>query len=174
MISTRTRYAGHVLFDLGLHPDRVRSLREIARDRRLPRRYVAILMRPLQKAGIVEAFPGPKGGFRLKRAPSEINTLELIDIMDRPINLAHCQKDPAKCQWQGRCVLASVWRRTSERIRAIFAEETLELALRDYRKNDAGQPGPKGNPKDSRRPRQSTPSEKIKNGNESGARKTGG
>ena len=99
-------------------------------------------MRPLRKAGIVEAFPGPKGGFRLGRPPAEINVLELIDIMDRPVDLAHCQKDPAKCPWKGRCALAPMWRRASERIRAIFAEETLDRVLRDYERSGGVIPAP--------------------------------
>ena len=132
MISSRSRYAAQILFDLAQHQGETRSLREISQDRRLPRGYVARLMRPLQKAGLVEAIQGPAGGFRLLRQPAAINYLEVVDAMDGRFHICQDHSDPAACPWNGACGLVALWDRTTDRIRAIMAEITLEDALDEY------------------------------------------
>jgi Rrf2 family protein len=47
--------------------------------------YIAKIFQSVSRAGIVEAVPGPSGGYRLARAPSEIPLLAVVEALDGPL-----------------------------------------------------------------------------------------
>jgi Rrf2 family protein len=44
--------------------------------------YLAKHLQALTNARIIESLPGPKGGYRLQRAPEEITMLEVVEAID--------------------------------------------------------------------------------------------
>ncbi|MBB1261911.1 RrF2 family transcriptional regulator [Streptomyces alkaliterrae] len=48
----------------------------------VPTAYLAKQLQALSRAGIVRSVPGPSGGYRLTRAPSEITVLEVVEAVD--------------------------------------------------------------------------------------------
>jgi len=56
---------------------------EICRRQQIPDRYLEQLLTSLRKAGILISVRGPRGGFRLARAPSKITVAEVIDCLER-------------------------------------------------------------------------------------------
>jgi Rrf2 family protein len=57
------------------------------------------ILQKLEKAGIVEAIGGIRGGYRLARAADDISVLEIIDAVEGRKSLFDCQ------EIRGRCVL---------------------------------------------------------------------
>jgi Rrf2 family protein len=58
------------------------KVRDIASERDLPVKFLELILIELKHARIVESVRGNKGGYRLRRAPSEIRLSEIIRIMD--------------------------------------------------------------------------------------------
>jgi Rrf2 family protein len=47
--------------------------------------YIAKILQNVARAGIVESVPGPSGGYRLARRPSEIPLREVVEVLDGPL-----------------------------------------------------------------------------------------
>ena len=61
------------------------KIRDIAIDSNLPEKFLELILLELKNARIVESVRGAKGGYRLRRAPSEIKLSEIIRLVDGPL-----------------------------------------------------------------------------------------
>ena len=57
-------------------------IREIAYDEGLPEKFLELILLELKNARLVDSARGSKGGYRLRRPPSEIYLAEIIRLMD--------------------------------------------------------------------------------------------
>src|SRR3981189_267441 len=60
-------------------------IRDIAYEENLPEKFLELILLELKNARIVESVRGAKGGYRLRRAPSEIRLSEIIRLVDGPL-----------------------------------------------------------------------------------------
>ncbi|HEX7894142.1 MAG TPA: Rrf2 family transcriptional regulator [Terriglobales bacterium] len=60
-------------------------IREIAYDEGLPEKFLELILLELKNARLVESTRGAKGGYRLRRPPSEIKLIDIIRLVDGPI-----------------------------------------------------------------------------------------
>ena len=60
-------------------------IRDIAYEAGLPEKFLELILLELKNARIVESVRGAKGGYRLRRAPSEIRLSEIIRLIDGPL-----------------------------------------------------------------------------------------
>jgi Rrf2 family protein len=61
------------------------KIRDIAMDSDLPEKFLELILLELKNARIVESVRGAKGGYRLRRAPTEIMLSEIIRLVDGPL-----------------------------------------------------------------------------------------
>jgi Rrf2 family protein len=60
-------------------------IRDIAYEEGLPEKFLELILLELKNARIVDSVRGAKGGYRLRRAPSEIRLSEIIRLIDGPL-----------------------------------------------------------------------------------------
>ena len=60
-------------------------IRDIAYEENLPEKFLELILLELKNARIVESVRGAKGGYRLRRPPSEIHLSEIIRLIDGPL-----------------------------------------------------------------------------------------
>lgn len=60
-------------------------IRDIAYEENLPEKFLELILLELKNARIVESVRGAKGGYQLRRAPSEIRLSEIIRLIDGPL-----------------------------------------------------------------------------------------
>src|SRR6266699_4588535 len=60
-------------------------IRDIAYEEELPEKFLELILLELKNARIVESVRGAKGGYQLRRAPSEIHLSEIIRLIDGPL-----------------------------------------------------------------------------------------
>jgi len=60
-------------------------IRDIAYEENLPEKFLELILLELKNARIVESVRGANGGYRLRRAPSEIRLSEIIRLIDGPL-----------------------------------------------------------------------------------------
>ncbi len=91
----------------------------------VPEAYLAKHLQALSRAGVVESVPGPRGGYRLGRAPDELTVLDVVEAVDGEEPAFRCteirQRGPAAqapSAYRRRCGIHSVmlradaaWRR---------------------------------------------------------------
>ena len=58
---------------------------DIAYEENLPEKFLELILLELKNARIVESVRGAKGGYQLRRAPSEIRLSEIIRLIDGPL-----------------------------------------------------------------------------------------
>ena len=93
------------------------SLREIAKVRKLPFKYLEQLAMPLREAGLIEAKEGRGGGYFLERSPGKISVAEIVEILEGPVEVGGC----AGCPSAGMCGQKDVWSEVGDKVR-----ETIE------------------------------------------------
>ena len=57
-------------------------IRDIAYDEGLPEKFLELILLEMKNARMVESVRGAKGGYRLRRPPTEIYLAEIIRLMD--------------------------------------------------------------------------------------------
>ncbi|WP_344578848.1 Rrf2 family transcriptional regulator [Nonomuraea roseoviolacea] len=58
----------------------------------LPAAYLNKQLQALARAGIVTSVSGPRGGFRLARAPEEVTVLDVVTAIEGPQEAFRCQE----------------------------------------------------------------------------------
>jgi Rrf2 family protein len=67
------------------HQEGAIRIRDIAYEENLPEKFLELILLELKNARLVESIRGAKGGYRLRRAPSEIRLSEIIRLIDGPL-----------------------------------------------------------------------------------------
>ena len=89
-------YALHSMLVLAARSEPV-SVRDLARFQDLPERFLAKLFTRLEKAGLVEATEGVRGGFALARAPARISVRDVLEAVDSNRTLFECAEIRRHC-----------------------------------------------------------------------------
>jgi len=112
------------------------ELKEIAKKENISLKYLEQVIIPLRSAGLVKSVRGSKGGYSLAKSPSEIRLNDLVEILEGPINLIECLRDPKGCQKSSFCVTRDIWKEVSEAIYQIFHSITLEEMVNRRREKE--------------------------------------
>jgi Rrf2 family protein len=89
-ISQKGLYALQAMIMLARHhPNGAIKIREIAAEEGLPEKFLEIILIELKNARIVESSRGARGGYRLRRDPSDIHLSEVMRVIDGPLAPYH-------------------------------------------------------------------------------------
>jgi Rrf2 family protein len=82
-ISQKGLYALQAMMMLARHHDQgAIRIRDIAYEEDLPEKFLELILLELKNARIVESVRGAKGGYQLRRPPSDIRLSEIIRLID--------------------------------------------------------------------------------------------
>jgi Rrf2 family protein len=85
-ISQKGLYALQALMMLARHHQQgAIKIRDIAYEEGLPEKFLELILLELKNARLVESVRGAKGGYQLRRSPSEIPLSEVIRLVDGPL-----------------------------------------------------------------------------------------
>jgi Rrf2 family protein len=85
-ISQKGLYALQAMMMLSRHYNQgAIRIRDIAYEEALPEKFLELILLELKNARMVESVRGAKGGYQLRRAPSEIHLSEIIRLIDGPL-----------------------------------------------------------------------------------------
>src|SRR5215475_16133515 len=96
-LTASVEYAIHCLLWMTDGSDIPRSSRDLAEMQGISPSFVAKIFPKLEKAGIVRASEGVRGGYVLARPQDEINFLEIIDAVEGRKPLFECQEIRGRC-----------------------------------------------------------------------------
>src|SRR5579859_2353919 len=85
-ISQKGLYALQAMMMLARHHNQgAIRIRDIAYEEALPEKFLELILLELKNARMVESARGAKGGYQLRRPPSEIRLSEIIRLIDGPL-----------------------------------------------------------------------------------------
>jgi Rrf2 family protein len=85
-ISQKGLYALQAMMTLARqHHQGFIKIRDIASESDLPQKFLELILLELKNARIVDSIRGARGGYQLRRDPSEIRLSEIIRLVDGPL-----------------------------------------------------------------------------------------
>ena len=87
-----TDYSLRVLIYLGVHPDQVVSINEIAQAYDISRNHLLKVVNGLLEQGLIQTFRGKSGGLQLARPPHKINIGDVVKYMEGHTVLVDCHE----------------------------------------------------------------------------------
>jgi Rrf2 family protein len=85
-ISQKGLYALQAMMMLARHHHQgAIKIRDIAYEEALPEKFLELILLELKNARMVESVRGAKGGYALRREPSDIHLSEIIRLIDGPL-----------------------------------------------------------------------------------------
>ncbi len=124
-VSTKAQYGMRALVEVALNGDEPISLKTVAERQLLSHQYLEQIFATLRRAGIVEAVRGAHGGYRLARPLDEIDSLEVVELLEGSVAPVSCIVDSANCVRVGRCSTESLWRRVDAAVRQVLRSTSL-------------------------------------------------
>jgi len=96
------------------------TIDQIAANSRVPRHFLAKILKDLTQAKLLIAIKGARGGYILSRRASRINLLEVIEAAIGPVALNICLEGDDRCPEIPTCGYYPVWRKASRAFRDVF------------------------------------------------------
>jgi Rrf2 family transcriptional regulator, nitric oxide-sensitive transcriptional repressor len=127
-LTMQTDYALRMLIQLGVHTNRLVTIRETASTYQVSKNHMMKVAHRLCLEGFVVTVRGNGGGLRLAKRPSEINIGDVVRRMETDFSLVGCFEPRCEdCRISSACLLRSALRNA---LRA-FLETLDEYTLQD-------------------------------------------
>lgn len=134
-ITVSVEYGIHCLLWLVGSDGRAMSSRELADLQGISPSFLAKIFPKLEKAGIVAASEGVRGGYRLGRPADQISILDVVDAIEGKKPLFDCQEVRERCTlfagrppgWatSGVCAIHAVMLQAEKAMRESLAKQSL-------------------------------------------------
>ena len=106
------------------------SATELAGSIPLGKPTIANLLKALTRAAVLESIRGVHGGYRLARAPADINVAEVLDAVEGPLAIVDCATAAplaeVPCDLSSCCTNHQPMRLLQQRIRSLLETTTLD------------------------------------------------
>lgn len=135
MLTQRSKYALRAMMALAAQaPDQRLLASAIARQQRIPQKFLEQIMLELVRHGLVVGQRGRNGGYRLAKAPAQITIAQIIRITDGPLAPIACAsltgyKRCDDCTDEKRCAIRKIMRQVRDSMSAILDHTSLADAL---------------------------------------------
>src|SRR6059058_5822488 len=150
-LSKRGEYALRALIDIGIAQELGRELvqiGELARQERLPVKFLEQILTQLKQAGFVDSRRGKRGGYFLAKPPERIKFGSVIRLIDGPLAPISCVSQTAyercTCPDEDHCGLRMLMLDVRAAIIKILDRYTLaeivEITLRKMRRDKVSPP----------------------------------
>lgn len=97
------------------------SLRKIAKEKKLPFKYLEQVVAPLRVSGLIKAKEGKGGGYSLKKSPKKVSIAEIVEILEGPIEVGACHG----CPKATLCSQKDVWAEVGDKVKETIEDKTL-------------------------------------------------
>ena len=94
--------------------------------------HLSKVMQRMARASLVTSVRGPRGGFSLARNPDSLTLLEVLEVVDGPIEDEPCLLGAPACTAPGGCAL----RRLNAQVQKMVIERLGDLTVGDFDLSD--------------------------------------
>ncbi len=125
LYSLTTKYSVIALVELARHNGQMR-VKEIAEARKIPPSFLAKLVPPLVRAGILASMRGKTGGISFARDPSKVSLADVVRVIEGDGYFTECVFEIDPCPGRPDCPLHDVWDPLRDRIRDFLEDTTIQ------------------------------------------------
>lgn len=129
-LSTKGRYAVMAMVDIAANIEEGKniSLQTISDRNNISVSYLEQLFIKLRQNKLVQSVKGPKGGYRLTKAPSEIFVSDIVKAVDEKIEFLKCATESG-CAKNGLCNSHDLWSNLMINIYQYLSSISLEQVI---------------------------------------------
>jgi Rrf2 family protein len=113
------------------------SSRTISDEQKIPYQLACKLMQKLSSKKLITSKMGPKGGFILRKEPSQISLLEIIEAVQKPLSINRCLLAKDNCPRRKICTirpkLIDLQEYIGKYLTGITLAELAEIGDKNYR-----------------------------------------
>lgn len=114
-LSTRSRYGTRIVLELARHFGQAPlQVSQIAKNQKIPAKYLEQLIRTLKQAELITSVRGAKGGHLLSKNPDTITVGQLVRLFEGQTDLVECVSAPENCRRAEECRVREVWIEATE------------------------------------------------------------
>ena len=115
----------------GLPHGTVVRLKTLAQVVEVPESFLAKVLQTLTRGGMMISRRGPEGGFELPASSRDASILDVVTVVDGPIQLNACLGENGECSRKERCVAHPVWAEAQIAMLTVLSRDSIgELAHR--------------------------------------------
>ena len=129
-LSSFSDYSLRVLMYLGIQPDRLATIGEIAAAHQISENHLMKVVHQLGRGGYIETVRGKGGGMRLAREPQDIVLGDVLRQTEGDFAMAECFADDSSCRIQAACQLRRVLDQALSAMFRVLDDYTLADLLR--------------------------------------------
>ena len=134
-VTKLTDYATVLLAVLAKSPGRIHSASELAEQAKLELPTVSKVLKPLSRAGLVEAFRGSQGGYRLAKPAGQISLYAVVEAMEGRLGMTECSGEHSQCEHEPHCGIQGQWQKVNDVIADALRSISIAELGRDGRKS---------------------------------------
>jgi len=124
--SNQVEYGLNLLIVLAKAKKRL-SLREVAKQSKMPYRFLNKVVKPLIEVGLIDAREGKNGGYALSKAPGRIKLKQIYDSLGEGLSITQCHSSKhCPLGFESKCKVRPVWIRIKKNIDAELNKITLK------------------------------------------------
>ena len=130
-ISVKGEYALQALFDLASEQRKGPvKIADIARRRKIPQKFLELILASLKQGGFVESRRGAEGGYLLARAPDSITIGEVLRYVEG-------QKARGGSKPREENPFADLWDRVDKAVSGVVDQTSFAELVRSWREHQA-------------------------------------
>jgi Rrf2 family protein len=135
MITQKTKYALHALLALAENFGKGPMLiSEIARQEKLPKKFLELILLELKNKGILRSKKGKGGGYSLAKPPDDVSFGEVVRLFNGPLAYVSCVSQTAyakcpDCKDEMNCGIRMVMKKVRDETAQILDGTTLADVL---------------------------------------------
>lgn len=111
------------------------SATEIAELTNSSKHHTSKVMQRLVKSGLIGSTRGPSGGFFLKKKPTEIKAIDILEALEGKVDLKDCPIDNIHCPF-GSCLLGNVCNEIGTKLINHLQTHTLQDMINNIANED--------------------------------------
>lgn len=111
-------------------PGTILMLRDVARARGLPQRFLAKIFRKLTRVGVLTSYRGRQRGYALARPPAAITVREILEGIEGTDVFTRCVFWSNRCSDDHPCLLHDMWKSVRPELMAMMERITLDDVAR--------------------------------------------
>jgi Rrf2 family protein len=130
-ISRRAEYALRALLLIARDAqEKIHQIQDLSYRGNIPVKFLEQILLTLRNEGLLTSKRGVGGGYSLRKRPSEMVVLDVIELLDGPVAPLPCALErpgePCGCFDPVHCPLRPLMRGTRQLIRDLFASKTIQ------------------------------------------------
>ncbi len=129
LLNKTTEYGIRTVIYIALNSTKYLTTKEVAKELKIPRHFLAKVVQKLAKAKIIYSKRGKNGGFILKKSPDKLKIIDIVLALEGDDLFKKCVLGLPSCSDKNPCPVHQNWSIIREQIKQMLSDRTLSELL---------------------------------------------